>query len=318
MTSSLAKLVKAGILGNNERMGRYILPHNDRKYYPLVDNKLWTQKILAENNIPQPKVYSSIRSLSQFQKIHEGLKQAQSFVVKPARGAMGNGIMVVEHVEWSPKKEETFIVNTKNTKMSFQEFTYYISLVLSGIFSLDGSIDSALIQQKIETHHNLQPVSYKGLPDIRVILFKGFPIMAMVRLPTSISGGRGNLHQGAIGCGIDLKTGEITSAAQHNRSIEYHSDFPDKKLSGFVIPEWDSTLKIAAQCGEIFPLDYIGVDVVVDEQVGPMVLEVNARPGLSIQIANQKGLLRPLQAVLDLNASEFSLQQKVEYSMEHF
>ena len=39
-------------------------------------------------------------------------------------------------------------------------------------------------------------------------------------------------------------------------------------------------------------LGYVGVDIVLDANYGPMVLEANARPGLNIQIANNQGLLK--------------------------
>ena len=44
-------------------------------------------------------------------------------------------------------------------------------------------------------------------------------------------------------------------------------------------------------------LGYIGVDIVVDVNEGPMLLEANARPGLAIQIANGRGLLPRLEAI---------------------
>ena len=41
--------------------------------------------------------------------------------------------------------------------------------------------------------------------------------MAMLRLPTKASGGRANLHQGAIGAGVDLVTGVTHHAVLKNR-----------------------------------------------------------------------------------------------------
>ncbi|HSN51358.1 MAG TPA: sugar-transfer associated ATP-grasp domain-containing protein, partial [Woeseiaceae bacterium] len=37
-------------------------------------------------------------------------------------------------------------------------------------------------------------------------------------------------------------------------------------------------------------LGYLGVDMVIDADRGPLMLEMNARPGLNIQIANRTGL----------------------------
>jgi hypothetical protein len=44
-------------------------------------------------------------------------------------------------------------------------------------------------------------------------------------------------------------------------------------------------------------LGYIGADVVLDARRGPMVLELNARPGLAIQLANRAGLMPRLDTV---------------------
>ena len=46
---------------------------------------------------------------------------------------------------------------------------------------------------------------------------------------------------------------------------------------------------------DLAPLGYLGVDIVLDRELGPMMLELNARPGLAIQIANNQGLAPILQ-----------------------
>jgi D-alanine-D-alanine ligase-like ATP-grasp enzyme len=42
-------------------------------------------------------------------------------------------------------------------------------------------------------------------------------------------------------------------------------------------------------------MDYLGVDVVLDAQRGPVILEVNVRPGLAVQLANRMGLRASLE-----------------------
>jgi hypothetical protein len=64
----------------------------------------------------------------------------------------------------------------------------------------------------------------------------------------------------------------------------------NKTLSGIQIPEWDKLLEIALKCQKATGLGYIGVDIAVDRYKGPVIFEVNARPGLGIQVANQAGL----------------------------
>ena len=64
-----------------------------------------------------------------------------------------------------------------------------------------------------------------------------------------------------------------------------------------VLPQWEETLDIAVRLAQAIGLGYIGVDIVLDQTQGPVVLEANARPGLAIQIANRKGLLTAIREI---------------------
>jgi alpha-L-glutamate ligase-like protein len=139
-------------------------------------------------------------------------------------------------------------------------------------------------------------ISYRGVPDIRLLIFRGIPVMAMVRLPTRASDGKANLHQGAVGVGIALDTGVTGHGVVRDHVIDEHPDF-GTPLAGHAIPDWEALLGIGARCADLTGLGYCGVDLVLDEDRGPMMLEVNARPGLAIQIANQCGLEERLKAV---------------------
>lgn len=114
--------------------------------------------------------------------------------------------------------------------------------------------------------------------------------MAMARVPTAESGGLANLHQGALGLGIDLGTGITTGGVYKNRCVT-HAPNSNKPLAGIQIPHWKDILDTATQSSLIFGLGYLGVDIVIDRLQGPMVIEVNARPGLNIQLANATGLM---------------------------
>jgi alpha-L-glutamate ligase-like protein len=315
---SYLNLKKHFVLGNNNRLRNFIFPYNRRKHYPLVDDKIKTSELLISKNIPHPKTLGIISYISDMKTLHKELETLKTFVVKPARGATGNGILIVHDVIWSPDKKETFIVTTRKENLRYDEFVYYLSMILSGAFSLSGHKDRVLIQEKLSIHPFFDPISYKGIPDVRVIVFKGFPVMAMVRLPTESSGGRGNLHQGALGCGIDLKTGRINHAVLNNNLVKRHPDYPDVNLDGLEIPHWEEVLKISAQCSELTDIQYLGVDIVLDPDLGPLVLEMNARPGMSIQIANQKGLVKPLEDVLIQHHKITDIDEKIKYSREHF
>lgn len=304
-----------GILGNNTRIRDYILPHNLRQDYPFVDNKIKTSELLTKAHIPTPDLYFTIQGMGETKDFHKKVRDLSSFVVKPAKGAMGNGITIAEEINWKEKKTETTFKTTRRETMSYAAMMYHISSVLSGLYSLSGQRDEVMIQEKLNLEPFLKPITHQGVPDIRVILFYGYPVMAMLRLPTSSSGGRGNLHQGAVGCGVRLKNGELVHAIQNNRSLIEHPD-TKVKIKGLKLPYWEDTLTLATKCADVVNINYLGVDIVLDPLKGPMVLELNARPGLSIQLANQKGLLPRLEKINTARSKAKSIGDKILFSQE--
>ena len=160
-------------------------------------------------------------------------------------------------------------------------------------------------------------ISYQGVPDIRVIVFRGYPIMAMVRLPTRASSGKANLHQGAVGAGIDLATGITLDGVVGTEVVTHHPD-TTHAIAGLRIPDWETILDISARCFELTGLGYIGVDIVLDRDLGPLVLELNARPGLAIQIANRQGLLRRLRICEDHADFSAPPAQRIEFAKQEF
>jgi alpha-L-glutamate ligase-like protein len=172
----------------------------------------------------------------------------------------------------------------------------HIADILSGLYSLGGQPDEALIQYRVQLHPQFAPISYKGVPDIRVIVYRGRPAMAMLRLPTSQSNGRANLHQGGVGAGIDMATGVTHRAVHGSQSIALHPD-TSVNLLGRQLPYWNEILAMSRAVAAAVGLGYLGVDLVIDADLGPMLLEANARPGLAIQIANGEGLMQALSRI---------------------
>jgi alpha-L-glutamate ligase-like protein len=174
-----------------------------------------------------------------------------------------------------------------------------------------------LIEYRVQFDPVFEAISYQGVPDVRVIVFLGVPVMSMVRLPTRMSGGKANLHQGAIGAGIDMTSGTTLSAVWRNQIVTEHPD-TGNPVTGVQIPNWDTLLKIAARCYELTELGYIGVDLVLDKDKGPLILELNARPGLNIQIANRAGLLPRLNRVEQNHKELAHIEDRITFSKHYF
>jgi alpha-L-glutamate ligase-like protein len=198
-----------------------------------------------------------------------------------------------------------------------EELQHHFSNILSGMYSLGGHPDKALIEYRVHFDPVFEGICYQGVPDIRIIVFLGVPAMSMIRLPTRISKGKANLHQGAIGIGIDIATGTTLTAVWRDDIIDEHPD-TGNSVTGLMIPSWKNLLHMAAGCFELTGLGYQGVDIVLDEELGPMILEINARPGLNIQIANKKGLLPRLKFIEKSNIKLSTFEDRVHFAMQNF
>lgn len=304
------RLRELGIVGMNQRNADFIMPYNERRYYPLVDNKIITKQRALEKQIPVPELYGHIELEHQTAHLPALLAPYSEFVIKPANGSGGNGIMVI-----AGKTASGHFRKSNDSIVHLDEIKHHISNILSGMYSLGGETDSAIIEYRVKFDPSFENVSFKGVPDVRLIVFRGIPLFAMIRLPTRQSDGRANLHQGAVGVGIDLATGLTNYAVMQSRPIKEHPD-TGFALAGIQIPQWDMILEMAATCYELAPLGYLGVDLVIDRERGPMMLELNARPGLAIQIANSQGLEPVLKYTQTLGTIPVSAKRRVRIGKE--
>jgi alpha-L-glutamate ligase-like protein len=185
------------------------------------------------------------------------------------------------------------------------------------MYSLGGHPDKAIIEYRVRFDPVFESISYMGVPDIRILVFLGVPVMSMVRLPTHMSDGKANLHQGAVGAGIDITTGKTMTAVWCEEIIDEHPD-TGNLVTDIMIPQWDDFLNLATRCYELTGLGYQGVDIVLDREKGPMILELNARPGLNIQIANKAGLHGRLKKVEKNHKNLKSVEERINFAKEHF
>jgi alpha-L-glutamate ligase-like protein len=285
-----------GVLGLNRRNAVYVLGTNPRRHYPRVDDKLLTKRICEARGIRVPQTYAVIERQGEVRRFPDLIAQVPEFVVKPAEGSAGRGIVViVQH-------DRTHYVTSSGQQIQVADLSYHLSMILSGLYSLGGQPDKVIIEQRIVRHPAFAAVAVGGTPDIRIVVYRGVPVMAMVRLPTQASRGRANLHQGAVAAAIDLATGTTFGGVCQGRAVAVHPD-TGQPIAGLQIPDWRTLLTSAMELSDGLGLGYVGVDFVLDATHGPVILEANARPGLAIQVANRQGLM-PRLGFVDAHSPE--------------
>lgn len=306
------RLSAQGVMGMNRRNISYISRYNPRELFPLVDDKLKAKRLALRHGLAVPELLGVVEYQHEVKRAAELARGLQGFCVKPAKGSSGKGILVVS------RGEDGAFYRSNGQALAPRDLERHVSNVLAGLFSLSGAPDVAMIEALIEADDALLDYSFEGVPDLRVIVFRGFPVMAMMRLSCAASHGKANLHQGAVGLGIDITTGQAVRAVQNNKPILRHPD-TGKDLRSLRVPQWQTLLELACACADMTGLGYLGVDLVLDRRRGPMLLELNARPGLSIQLANGAGLLPRLRRIEALeHVAHWPIARRIDYARQHF
>ena len=309
--TSPSRLRSAGILSMNSRNLEYISEYNPRRLLPQVDDKLTTKQMAIKAGVDVPELIGVIHYQSEIRTLETMLKSLDEFVIKPAKGSGGKGILVITG------RDGDQFVKASGECLTFNDIHRHASNILGGLYSLGGKNDFAMVESLIIADPIFNEYSVEGVPDIRTIVFRGFPVMAMLRLATRASDGKANLHQGAVGVGLDIATGKSLRAVQFDRPVSEHPD-TGHNFSTLAVPHWDKILTLSAACHEMTNLGYLGVDLVLDKHLGPLILELNARPGLAIQIANATGIRPRLEKIEQLRRHNLPIEERVEYSKQHF
>lgn len=284
----------SSILGLNARTQLFAYKYNTKTGKNVADSKIQTAKVLRAAGVAHPKIYKKFRDPQEVLEF-DWTTLPDKFALKPSRGLGGAGIIVVKKKSADGKGWFT----TQKEKITPADLKLHTLDILEGAFSMGNEPDVAFVQEYVGRAKVFRRWAYRGTPDLRVIVFNKVPVMAMLRLPTKESGGRANLHQGALGVGVDIATGITTKAIWHGEQIVFKPG-TELKLRGIKIPGWTSVLETAVKAQIASGLGYIGVDIVIHPDKGPMVLELNAQPGLQIQLANMEGLKKRLERVEDL------------------
>ena len=286
------------ILGLNARTQLYSYKYNTFRGKKIADSKLRTSQVMKKAGIPSPEIYKKFKRSNDISEFDwEALPGA--FALKPSRGLGGEGIIVVK----KRANDGHGWITTQRERVTIEDLKLHVFDVLEGAYSLGNIPDAAFLQEYVGRHKAFRKYAYRGTPDIRIIVFNKVPVMAMLRLPTKESGGRANLHQGAIGVGVDIATGITTKAIWHGEQIRLKPG-TNRKLHGIKIPDWTKILETAVSAQIASTMGYLGVDMVLHPTKGPMVLELNAQPGLTIQLANMSGLKKRVERVEDLEVRD--------------
>ncbi len=314
MLAAARKLRASGVLGLNERNADFIMRLNPRRLFPRVDDKALTKELAVAAGMAVPDLYGIIAHQGEVRHFANIVGERDSFVIKPARGSGGDGILVV--TGRSQRKRNSYRLSS-GLIISEGEIQHHISNIVGGQYSLSGNRDKALIEYCVHFDPTFAAVSYQGVPDIRVIVYRGYPVMAMVRLPTRASDGKANLHQGAVGAGVDLGSGTTLAGVLNDQVVDEHPD-TGALVAGLQIPQWDFILESSARGYEVTGLGYLGVDMVIDRDRGPLILEMNARPGLNIQIANCAGLADRIARIEEIHDSGATPEQRAAFARREF
>ena len=287
------------ILGLNARNILFLSRYNKPSGKRIADHKLLTKTVLRKAKLATPKLYRVFRKIEEIDKFNFIKKLPESFVIKPDNSLGGEGILVIKK---QGKYAGEWMTTTGEIKR-VSDFKLLIHEIIEGRFSMKNQPDIAFCEERIRIHPAFEKICWGGTPDIGILVFNKIPVMAYLRLPTKETGGRANMFQGAIACGIDIATGITTHAVKWTKSIKF---FPGtrRKLMGIKIPEWYEVLRLAVNCQMVIPkLGFIRADIVLQPSIKkpgktfPKVLELNAQPGLKIQLANRAGLKRRLERV---------------------
>lgn len=276
------------VLTMNQRNLGYVYPYNKRRDFPIANDKLLCKEVLADVGVPLATTHFSYRYFYELANLNADLRSLDDFVIKPSNGSAGNGIVVIvgrDGNEW---------IGVSGKRYRIEDLRRHIADIIFGVFSHDKQ-DAAIIEQRIVQHQVINELFDRGLADVRVILFQNEPVLTMSRVPTLMSNGKANLHQGAVGIGLDLQSGRSYRAMLKGESITTHPD-SGAGLIGVQIPFWDEIIQHSRNIAEAVPLKYLGIDIAVAAQ-GPVLLEINARPGLEIQNVTRRGMRPILESI---------------------
>ena len=277
------------VLGQNARNLLYIQSENFSHYKRLADSKLRTKKFLTSHGVAVPLTLAIINNNSELTlELLDSLEPP--FVIKPNNWYGWKGIIII----LEKRADGSFVTNTQEL-ISLKVLYQHCVRILDGFFSLAGKRDTIFIEKKIELSKDIALLWKYGLPDIRIIIYNTVPVMAMMRIPTKESSGKANIHAWACAIWIDIWSGRLTYISHHGKQIKSIPGIGD--IRSLLLPNWDNILNLAVRVQYVTKIPFLWCDIVLDDCDGPLLLEMNVRPGLEIQNVNKAPLEARLKRV---------------------
>ena len=258
---------------------------NSKPARELLEDKLLFER-LANRFVRVPKNYlycdngRLVVLCDEWTKIaaNESGSEPKCFIMKRSRGGGGIKIQLVEFGGG--------VVSVDGASMALDQFYDVFS-------SHDGNILCEFIRQS-DLCSRIYPHTTNS---VRVICMRdrdGEPFIAraILRLGTAQSKGVDNFGRGGLSVNIDLETGMLGTAVQHDAThpreplrYDHHPD-TGAPLRGQTLPQWgvaiDQSLALMRQLPFI---NYVGWDIVLTEQ-GPVFLEGNNYTGVRLAQAH--------------------------------
>ena len=130
-------------MGMNRRNFKFISKYNDRRLYPLVDDKVQTKTLAQRHGITTPHLIGVIEHQYEVKDLLKIIGANKDFVIKPAHGSGGKGVLVIKSFS-----EDCFVKASGET-LTFHDVYKHISNILSGLYSLGGQYDVAVIEELV-------------------------------------------------------------------------------------------------------------------------------------------------------------------------
>lgn len=295
------------ILTMNDRNFTYV-SQNSIEAMQMADDKLATKNLMLDNNISTPDLYAIFKDRNDLNN-YDFSKIPDDFVLKPNAWLWGEWILVIVS-----RKDKNIFISASWKEITIKDIKNQIIETLEWAFSINGGSDLCLMEKRLILHPMFHDICYKWIPDIRVIVYKNIPVMAMVRLPTKMSEWKANLHLWWVWAWIDIVTGITNNAVMLWKPIDINPD-TNNRVTWVQIPHWDKVLEIAIRSQQVSWINYLWADVVIDEKLWPVILELNARPGLAIQISNMQPLKKRLVQVENKSPKDYKEAIKIAHEL---